>query len=176
MTFTYNYVNVGNNRGLRVRNSTDVVAQNNDFRGVEATVNTFTGFAFHLGDPDEGARDLGAIDISNNTIELKTSAVGAKVLRNVITGGLGQSNTWNCHSGGCTGAIQWKVLQSTGDGLNSQWREKNDSYGSGMTPNWQVQYGRTGDNSPVFTYCGTTPTQDTSAGTVVAPTLTSNCT
>jgi hypothetical protein len=172
--FTNNVVTVNNNRGLRIRNSQNVIAQSNWFLGIKPTTNTWQGLAYHLGDPDTLNYDLAALDISSNRMELTgTSPVGGWLRSAFMTGGLVNNNTWYCSS--CTTPTTWLLRQPASTGTRSEWTVKNDTY-SGLSGNNLVQYGRGGDSSPVFTHCLTpAPTQDTSVGTSVAPTITLSC-
>lgn len=63
-----NLIYVNNNRGLRIRDSSNVTVHHNVFKDITGRAQTYVA-AVHLGDPDRGTNDLRSV-IENNIFEV----------------------------------------------------------------------------------------------------------
>jgi hypothetical protein len=158
-----NYIEgISNNRATRVRGSSDVQITNNTITGVE-TANTIEGNCFHLGDPDSGDTDLGALTITGNSCGIKGAGVGGW-LRNAYSSTTMNiaNNTFTCDAAGCASAKTWFLRQALAGGRSEFTCMKNDTYttitpnnvydkGSSVAPKWNYA----SINTPTFSGTGT---------------------
>lgn len=86
-----NLIYVNNNRGLRIRDSSNVTAHHNAFKNITGRAQDYVA-AVHLGDPDRGTNDLHSV-IENNTFEVDDGRV--LMIRNG-TNVVVRSNTVTC--------------------------------------------------------------------------------
>jgi hypothetical protein len=86
-----NLIYVNNNRGLRIRDSSNVNVHHNVFKNITGRAQNYVA-GIHLGDPDHGTNDLHSV-IENNTFEVDDGSV--LMIRNGINVVV-RSNTVTC--------------------------------------------------------------------------------